>query len=113
MIVGLLAGLLLGAIALIVAQRAELRAVRGQLERQLSHGRRIDRVTSGLPELEAEIKKPDLCPPGLQVRLDEAIGAWGSAAVQEQKRRDVAAWRGEHRSWDWVVAELEKELLDG
>ena len=113
MTVALAVALACVAIALCVMQRSEIAYLRGLLAQKHEHQRRIERADAGLPELQPEIQKPDICPPGLQVRLDEAIGAWDSTATQNQKHHDVGQWRREGRSWEWIVDELESEILDG
>lgn len=95
---------------IVVSQRSYILHLRVLLEQKHEHVRRVERVEAGLPELAVERSKPDICPPGLQARIDEAIEAWEGGHIQDQKHNDMREWRQEGRSWEWIAAELEKDM---
>jgi hypothetical protein len=99
-------------VALVTAQRSEIRFLRAKLSEKVVHERRVERATVGLPEIQPEPSKPDEAPPAIRQRIDDAVGMWGSPHVQNGKLADVGAWRREGRSWEWIATELENELAD-
>lgn len=109
MVAGLFGGLFVAAVALCGMQRGEIRYLRGQLELRQQHERRIERVAAGLSEIEVKHEPEDVPPPGIQTRLEEAIGAWSGGATQEQLWSDVRAYRQQKKSWQWIVNELESD----
>lgn len=111
-IVGAMSIVAIVALLLCWAQRDEIRYLRTQLEQRRDHERRVERVTNGLHELPYEPPKKVVIPPSMQIRIDEAISAWGSPVTQDQKRADVQAWLQEGRDIQWIVTQLEDELSD-
>lgn len=107
---GGLAVALVMALALLWAQRSEIRYLRGMLEAQKDHERRVERTVAGLPEVAQEVKPPDVPREITRTRIEQAIGAWASLETQVQLRSDVAGWRREGRDWEWIADELEKDL---
>lgn len=97
--------------ALCWAQRDEIAFLRTSLTEKRDHAHRVERAQAGLPEIKAELPPHDAPPPGLQARIDQAIGAWGLGATQEQLQNDVRAYRREGREWQWIAEQLESELV--
>lgn len=112
-IAGLLALIIVALAALLWSQRNEIFYLRSRLDARWDHEHRIERMEAGLPEVKMPEPRSDTPPPGIAAAIEDVLGAWDSQATMDQKRADIRGWRQDGQPWEWILHELQSEVLGG